>query len=65
MKNSRNNLATPLEKEAEIMSYFLKEKNNSISEIAEHFKMSKNTIHAIIDGNLNPKNNGFKSGKKK
>ena len=65
MKNSRNNLATPLEKEAEIMVYFLTSKNNTVNELAEHFKMSKRTISDIIDRNLNPKNNGFKSGKKK
>lgn len=64
MKNSRNNLATPLEKEAEIMLYFRNSKNNSLKEIAEHFNMKVGTINDIIDRNLKKVQYGFESRKK-
>lgn len=60
MKKYRNSLATPIEKEEEIMLYFRTSKNNTVNEIAEHFKMSARTINDIIDRNLKPKGNGFK-----
>lgn len=65
MKKFRNTLATPMEKEDEVMDYFRTSKNNTIREMAEHFDMKESTIHAIIDRNLLPVNNGFKRRTKK
>ena len=65
MKTSRNNLATPLEKESEIMLYFRTSKNNSLKDIAAHFDMKVGTINDILDRNLKKVEYGFKSGKKK